>query len=567
MKHLPKACKLFYIVPLLLSACNNDGPISSSSLLSSSEESTSSSSSQYSSSSSEYSSYDSISSVSSYSNPIPEEEIVPFSSLTTTKSKMTLADYQERCVKTDKTINVLVTFISFTDGYKVDKAYFEKLFTGEYDINNCIRSVSSYFKYNSYGKVNFDFTFYYYDSPMSCSEAWHYVNDEDEFGYFYANQYIEDIFKEVKADINDKEFYQKLDGDNNGFVDFPIFVFGEDTSKTNPEEGNYYIYGSAVGSTEINKFRPDVEDPSLKFFIRTDYETMLRPADDPAHLISGPKTLIHECSHMLGLPDYYDFNEYEGRIIDTFGGYTMMSHDVGDWDPFSKFCTGFLEPYVVEQTVDKLTIRLRNSSEYNEAILVPLSRWNETCFDEYLLVDVMAPVGANGFDWDRCAVWPVLGSNNLEGGVRILHIDNRLQRAYYDEETSSFKANFINPFEAKEDNHNVSAAFTNSNAYEPNVEGESRFYHLVEMIPSDLSSKYRLSTTNEYFPVYWMFNTNDLFGPGDCFKAVDNTCEALVNAPFSNNHQVFQWSITVQEYDTVKHEAVITLERVWFFVK
>ena len=451
--------------------------------------------------------------------------------------------------------------MTFTDGYAVDHKEFEELFTREYDIDNCIYSLSSYFKYNFYGKVSFDFTFVYYYSGMSCAEAYKYVNGEDEHGHFVGNQFLRDIFQQIRTNPNKYgiDNFKSLDGDGDGLVDLSMFVLAEDSSKTNPSEsGNYGIYGSALGTADKYDYPPDKTLPQIRYFIKTGYESVLTPPDtDGYRTASGIREIIHETAHAFGVSDYYDFHSYEGKIISAFGGFDMHEQNIGDMNPYSKFCAGILEPYVVSGIEDSITIKLGCSSEKNQAILIPTSKgWNGTPFDEYILVDVMAPVGANGFDWDR-ATSPYEPLVKVDGGVRVIHVDARLM----------YENAFIDPYTAKAmfDNGDISSntkAFYCTNGIDPQIPGQSRYYHLAEIVPSDGSSCYRISTPPKVlYAIVHRFNTGDLFGPGDVFSM--ETCrDAFASYPLMNNGGTLDYTVKVEHYDAETHEAIVTITRI-----
>ena len=173
-----------------LALCGCDSAISNSTALSSSESSSAAVSS--SSSSSKTSSSSKSSSSSSSSSSIAN--VIQFSELPTSKSEVTYFDISNETFDPNKPIPVLVTLVEFTDGYVVDHDEFEKRFSDDtLAPEDSLKSVASYYKYNSYGKVRFDFRFLYYSSPMSSNEAWHYVNDEDEMGHFRGNQFFFDV--------------------------------------------------------------------------------------------------------------------------------------------------------------------------------------------------------------------------------------------------------------------------------------------------------------------------------------------------------------------------------------
>lgn len=498
--------------------------------------------------------------------PIEEPDLFPdaltFDDLKTSATKLRFSDFVSATVSGDEHISVLVTLVQFTDGYKVNKEEFENYFKGEYDADNCIKSLSSYYKYSSGGKISFNFQFIYYDTGLTCAEAYHLVNDQDENGRFYGNKYIFDIFKDAKA--NNENYgidYKSLDGDGNGYIDISFYVFAEYSTRTTPGLGHYNIYGSATGQTDEKQFPSDTENPSLKRFIKTSYEDLKRSPDLGNSF--GPRIIIHETGHALGLPDYYDFHSYEGNVISTLGTIDMMDHDYSDHNAFSKFALGWIEPYVIDGTEDELTIKLTCSDEHGDVILIPTSKgWNGTAFDEYILIEICAPVGAKIFDWKNMVNSKLSPLKNTEGGIRIYHVDARLSIYMYDAENRKWYQEFLDDPMMAINNTNVQTAFYNTNGIDPEIEGQSRFYHLVEVVPSDRSSKFRKYDMSKSLDGFSCpLTVSDLFGPGDTF-ILDETNKSFTNAPYMNNGGTLDYSVTVEQYNTQTHEAVIKIRKI-----
>jgi len=451
--------------------------------------------------------------------------------------------------------SVLVVFVSFTDGYKIDRSEFEALFTGEYDTDNCMYSVSSYYKTVSYGRDLLDFTFAYYDSGMTSAEAWHYVNDEDKNGNFVGKKFFEDIFLEMRKNgIIDTT---KLDSDGDGYVDASFFVFGDKI------EDDWHIYGDSSGCTSTFDFPPDKVNPTLGKYVKTGYYNLTKktiPADLDKNGIRIP---LHETGHLFGVSDYYDFYWYNDTLISCLGGFDMQDHDHGDWNPFSKFACGWLHPYVITPDIESVTLRLRCSATHDEAILIPTSRgWNGSAFDEYLLVDVLAPEGPSGFDWEyftyddnrNQAETPV----NSNGGIRIQHVDARLM--YINSDIESYvRIEDLSELTGLHPN-TISFRYYNTNGCDPTFASDSRYYHLLEYIPCDGTSKIRICTSTS-FSLYTEPCSRDLFGAGASFSQATHSA-AFANGLKTNNGGSIDYTITVDEYDVKTHEAIVTITKI-----
>ena len=132
-------------------------------------------------------------------------------------------------------------------------------------------------------------------------------------------------------------------------------------------------------------------------------------------------TATHEQGHIFGLQDYYDYSDDGSSPIDYIGHLDMQSHNVFDWNSFSKLSVGWVEPYVVTGEEDVTTITISAASKNGDCIIVPAdySTWNGSAFDEYFLIELFSPYGNNEKDWDR--YYNSIGN----GGVRLYHVDAR----------------------------------------------------------------------------------------------------------------------------------------------
>ncbi|MBQ6292622.1 MAG: hypothetical protein IJK77_01940 [Lachnospiraceae bacterium] len=475
-------------------------------------------------------------------------------------TKLTNRDIGRTDMPNSGKIAAVVIFISMTDGWPCDREQFESFFTAPYDPADPMASHSAYYEKNSYGNVSFDYYFYYYDSGMSCQELYNYLDD-----HYY--EFKEDVFRKAQqaytGDLTD------WDKNGDGYTDTVFFISGEDTSKTVSDGLPHYLFGNSSVTFSND---PDYARPALRDTLNCDYERML-DADTPAG-DRALRNLLHETGHQFGLIDYYDIypNTEEGEdTFDTLGAFDMQSHNVGDWNPYSRFSCGWLEPYVADSTADSVTLKLGCSSAVPDTVLIPTSAgWNGTAFDEYILVDVMAPCGANGYDW------PMLNEERIGipkddphtgGGVRILHVDSRLCMRIRGQTTVS------KPVDSYEDilavtrrsdfggSVNLYYRFFNSNGIEPTVKGDSRYYHLTDLIPSDGSSRFRRYTNNYNFLAYDILQVTDLVTAGDVFS-METCADAFANAPYMNNGSTLDYEVRVDFYDPKAQEAIITISKV-----
>ena len=451
---------------------------------------------------------------------------------------------------------VLVIYYGCTDGPELDRAALEDLCCGEYDRQNELRSAASYFRCNSNGKVELDFTVCYLDSGMSSAEL--YQSEKNAGKNVGIHAYYEGIFQKAVSEygLNRKD----LDKDGDGYVDCVVILSGEDPGKTVGDGSEYYAFGGGSMGTMVRD--PDPEQPAMSQFIHMS-AARLSESLRPGASGTGARVLIHELGHAFGLMDYYDtVGDEDGSIIDAVGMFDMQSSDFGDWNPYSRFLLGWVEPWLIEEGTERLTLRI----DPDHPLLIPGSKgWNGTPFDEYILIDVLAPIGADGYDWQELADSRLVSQNNskMKGGVRVYHVDSRLHRTRTDTSSVSYSPAFSYEeiMDALETPYTrLDYAFSNTNGYPPALEGESRFWHMLDWIPSDGTAKFRIST-----PLYWAAITpacvKDLFGPGEEFSMA-RCADAFPEAPLLNNGGSFDYSVRVEVYDPETATAIVTVRRV-----
>jgi hypothetical protein len=128
---------------------------------------------------------------------------------------------------------------------------------------------------------------------------------------------------------------------------------------------------------------------------------------------------------MFGIPDYYDYS-YAG--VNYVGCLDMQSHNVFDWNSWSKFSVGWSKAYVVDGSLDTVTISLKSAALYNECIVVPsdVSTYNNSAFDEFFLIELFTKDGNNASDWGDY----LTTAANIDAGIRLYHVDGRLVDFY-----------------------------------------------------------------------------------------------------------------------------------------
>lgn len=261
-------------------------------------------------------------------------------------------------------------------------------------------SLSEYFDSASYGKMNVNsYITDWYKAPYRFSEmkvqsiTWNFIKEVTNWLY---NTY---------PDVD----FSQFDLDSNGYLDQVVFINSGDMSKENGFMPATFGGASQYRQTYGNEYAGSLDRPTMNNVVNINI----------SHL--GDNTLIHEFSHGFGLIDYYDVT-YSG--INAVGCYDMQSDNVGDWNAYSKYAAGWIEPTVVSglKSGESVEIKIGALSEKGDAIVIPAaSDEHEPPFSEYMLVDLYTSSGVNKYDSER------YGIDNFTG-VRIYHVDARMEK-------------------------------------------------------------------------------------------------------------------------------------------
>jgi hypothetical protein len=309
------------------------------------------------------------------------------------------------------------------------------------------------------------------------------------------------------------------------------------------------------GSSVVSNWPGTLEKPALGRYARAPYiEGGFSVDIGDAYSDEQHRIVIHELGHAFGLQDYYDTGRGVEQI-DCLGGFDMQDRDMGDWNPMSRFCCGWIDPIVITEDVESVTLRLGCSSVTGDAVLIPTSRgWNGTAFDEYLMVDVLAPGGNYGNDW-YYMTWGEEYLKGAGGGVRIFHVDNRL--FLLDNTGEEPKHSALDSGEAfwdavplaKKERYALWTRFINSDEWDPDLEGDDPLNHQIEIVPRDGSDRFRSHVVIGQTD-YWELKCTDLFCPGDVFS-MERCARAFPHAPLMNNGGTMDYTVTVELYDPV----------------
>ena len=300
-------------------------------------------------------------------------------------------------------VNILVVPVEFSDLSEFDNETLNMIDDTFNSTNpTYFESVKSYYQTCSYNKLNFNFTLC--DPYTSIISSTNFKRLETN-GINGTTRILNDMYN--KLTINGESVnYSNYDSDLDGYVDGVWLIYNNANANEVFNQSNYWAYTSYLDVS------PDLTNPVFntfancsKFFL---YEGNSSGYD--AH------TLIHETGHMLGLEDYYSYDNY----YSASGGLMMMDLNIGDHDSFSKFSLGWIDPIVINKECE---VTLKPLTTEGKAIIIPSESYYGNAFGEYLIIEFYSPTKLNELDssviYNQARLYSDLG-------IIVYHVDARL---------------------------------------------------------------------------------------------------------------------------------------------
>lgn len=367
-----------------------------------------------------------------------------------------------------------------------------KAFFGTSD-NTGWESVQSYFYKSSYGRLTISGTVTeWFDIGLTPLEVYQHALDDNYYGdggtFYVLNKAVE-WAKQQGYDMRD------YDLNRDGFIDAVWLIYSCPNSVSirgvSDDDNPFW----AFTFWDYNNTRgPNLNNPTTNTYAWASYNFMnqgSRGIDIDAH------TYIHEHGHVIGLDDYYDYDQEHSPL----GRYDMQDYNVGDHNAFSKYAFGWVRPYLV---TGEATITIKPMETSGQCIIVAdpnASRRVSQPFDEYLILELITPTGL----WEHDAKYDYNGAGRTytQPGVRILHVDASLRNSRNQViDTGVFTSCF--------------QAYSNTPSYSLST-GSANIYHdLLALVSADNDSSLQTS-------YYAKGTNNSLFHTGDTFNINDYT--------------------------------------------
>ena len=439
------------------------------------------------------------------------------------------------------------SYIDFNDGNYLEAM--EYTFNGVSSLdgaNPYWESVSSYYEKSSYKKLNLNFEITDPFTPeMSASE---FLSKEDltssSSSVGGSQALITDILEHglTKNDVPIDVFDSKYDRNEDGYIDGMWLIYNViDGDLVSSESQPFWAY-----TTNYLAKATDTETGEIKIVGTRYANCALSFLYDDSTSGYDAHTIIHETGHMLGLDDYYSYDN--SGNYGYLGGIDMMDLNIGDHSAFSKYALGWIEPTVIYK--NDTTITLKPFEDTGEALIIPSSYYNDSAFSEYLILEYETPTGLNELDATKKYrnAYPLAFSN----GLAIYHVDARLikheiQNGYYtcsdylSESESTVPE--VKMHGSKEDVYLVG----NSNT--PSYNGISDDYALVRLISKERTLYSENPKTSRVGST-----RRDLYQTGDSF-GTDQVDMFFSHNTFNNGTPINNISIKV----TSMNEEGITL--------
>lgn len=275
-------------------------------------------------------------------------------------------------------------------------------------------SLSSYYAKSSYNKLSLRATIaspYCYSKTDAQMTSASKAGGENAYGGLVDDLAIAAI-KAVSSSLNLSDF----DEDSDGYIDGLELVY----KTTQPDlahngDALWWNFTSNGPQNQTTSEKIGIYFWSEFSHLENGYYT----PDIDCH------TLVHESGHMMGLDDYYSYDESPNYA--PAGCVDMMDCNVGDHNAYSKMLLGWATPRYIDGSEEDFTLTMNSFTDTGDCVLLrntATDPWNGTPFDEYLILQYYTPTGLNKQDSEGYPEWNA--GPYSKAGLQVFHVDSRI---------------------------------------------------------------------------------------------------------------------------------------------
>lgn len=297
-----------------------------------------------------------------------------------------------------------------------------EVFTGDRESTGW-ESVKSYYQTSSYGQLDLDITVmneWFYDFTITPSLL------QRMYDRYYSGQSEQDPNEYLLTkvlDKYDKQFdFSQYDSNNDGYIDSIWFIYDYEVDFYD-SNSMFWAY-SSLSYEWYDENYPDCINPSksrdgvYSFYYAWAGIDFMYPDKNPSiyntdNISLDAHTYIHETGHLMGLDDYYDYNDARGPDRGMYGA-DMMDSNIGDHCSISKLLLDWVEPTCIFGKGSE-TITLNAFATSGDCLLVSTNKVVDI-YNSYYLIEYYTNDLLNEKDT------PIKNGN----GIRILKVNAQL---------------------------------------------------------------------------------------------------------------------------------------------
>jgi M6 family metalloprotease-like protein len=328
-------------------------------------------------------------------------------------------------LKSTGTRKILVVPVYFANGSGFsdeDISLISKAYNGS-SSDTGWQSLSGYYKTSSYGAL---------DIGATVTSPFQYEKTDTAFETLAAtygasyDQATNSLAEAIVSSLRETYAFGDYDQDQDGYLDGLEMVYK--TTRNDAQEGGADIWWNYT-SFDVNGQASAPIKTGIYFW--SEFSRLSNGYYSPD---IDCHTLIHESGHMMGLNDYYSYDDATGAPA---GMCDMMDFNIGDHNAYSKMVLGWIAPKVIDGTLDDFTLSLQSFTDTSDCVLLrnmTTDPWNGTPYDEYLMLQYFTPTGLNYSDSVYgYPEWSRIGKGGLykRPGLQVFHVDSRLLDTNY----------------------------------------------------------------------------------------------------------------------------------------